>query len=205
MAYDEERTEVRSVEVPGMMIIAQFTLGGQGRSVQFSQSIDGSFHQNEIDDILDKLARAADRQAARYGLPDRRRQLAMTLDKLADDKKRVADMKDELQGFKNKRLEDARSMEKEYGRLYDNLYREHIESGRQTAFVPHGAKAQELARMKEAIAQLSEPVGGREADLIRNLSETEAKVAEAEVLVKRQREIIEEDERVANGEDVSGV
>lgn len=205
MPFDEERTETRTIEVPGMMIIAQFTLGGQGRSVQFSKSIDGDLQQHELDHMLDQLARAADRMSAKYGLPDRRRKLWIAEKILEDNQAKLAEKQDELQGHKNKRLEDARKIEKEYGSLYDALYLEHHKKGYQGEFEPKGADAQRLQRMKDAMQQLAQPIGGPEADCVDKIKETEKEIRDGIANIAWQKSIIEEDERVARGEDVSGV
>lgn len=194
-----------AIAVPGLTIRASYSLGGDNRILQFELTVDRDDDEAEILRRSESMTRIGDVIRAKFELPALRRQRRGVQDKHDENLKRHIRASGEVDAFKQARIDKAREVEADYKRVYENAYEEHARTGRQSAFVPQGATKSKLTALKNDAAQLAEPVGSQEQDCLRRLTEVTEEIKQGERALAQLDELINEAERLARGEDISGV
>lgn len=201
-----ERYEIpAAIAVPGLTIRASYNLGGDNRILQFELTVDRDDDEAEILRRSESLTRVGDVIRAKFELPALRRQRKGVQDKHDENTLRHLRSQGEVDAYKEARLDKAREIDADYKRVYEAAYEEHARSGRQSAFVPQGATKSKLTALKNDAAQLVEPVGSQEQDCLRRLAEVAEEIKQGERALVQLDELINEAERLARGEDISGV
>ena len=65
----DKAVEVRAIEIPGMKIKYSAPLSPDGDGIEYEMAVDSTIHRDDLDELLDKVGGAHQRQAAKRELP----------------------------------------------------------------------------------------------------------------------------------------
>lgn len=193
------------IAAPGL--IARYTLsfGDQGTGIQLESFHDRDASQEEIDFLCDKMVRAGDRVKAKHQLPVFRRQLESVEAKHADNLVRQAGVKAQLAAVTEERERQTLLLSAQRDQALKEAQDAWYASGKRGEFKPQGATSGMLGRLNAQITQLADHQTRDKNEAKVQLSVLENEIKEGDRALDQMRTLIAEAERVARGEDVSGV
>jgi len=201
-----ERYEIpAAIAVPGLTIRASYSLGGDNRILQFEQTVDRDEPEAEILRRSESMTRVADQLRAKFELPGLRRQRKGLQERHDENLIRHIRSQKEIDAYKQARIDKAQQLDVEFKKVYDHAYEAHARSGRQADFQPQGSVKSKLMALQSEQEKLNAPIESHEQDALRRLAEVEEEIKQGERALAQLDELITEDERLARGEDISGV
>lgn len=194
----------QAIAEPGLIIRLSQSLGSQSDVIQFEGFIDRDSEQGEINALCDKLVRAGARQRAKSELPGLRRQLEGVQHKTTENRARLASVIAAMNVYAEERKDRQLAKQLDHDRLLNEARDQHVASGRRGEFRPAAGMGGNLNRLKSEIEQLNGPTK-EENEYLQQKSVLDNEIAEGNRAMAQLTTLIVENERLAKGEDISGV
>jgi hypothetical protein len=123
---------------------------GRNGYVSLATNVDQFVGRKTIDQMLDKLMGAAERQRAKQQIPELQHELDGNRQLLDENRMRLAEMVARYDEEKRIRGEDVAKLTAKHREEYDKAVNAHFDDGKRGEFKPRGAQAQTLNALKQA-------------------------------------------------------
>lgn len=209
MTYDPSGDP--SVDAPtggpdrGIAMRVELSGGDDGSMIGLTAIRPETDTQIELMWTLDKLMGAAKAVRAKQQLPELRHELDGHREMLRENEVRLAELDAAFRTTTVQREQDRMKLQMKHQEIYENAAADHFASGRQGQFEPHGNIKTSLNRFASAMAQKEgeQTKANEEHKVARSQLENEVKKRQTSVTILERR--VAECERLARGEDISGV
>ena len=205
MTYDPSVDAATSSPDRGIAMRVELSGGDDGSMIGLTAIRPETDTQIELMWTLDKLMGAAKAVRAKQQLPELRHERDGHREMLRENEVRLAELDAAFRTTTGQREQDRMKLQLKHQEIYEEGATEHFASGKRGTYEPQGNLKGKLNKFAAAMAQKEgeQTKANEEHKVARSQLENEVRKRQTSVTILERR--IAECERLARGEDISGV
>jgi hypothetical protein len=176
--------------------------GDDGTMIEITGIVEAWADRPVLDDMLDKMMGAAERQRAKRQIPALQHELDGNRQLLDENRVRLAEMVARYDEEKRIRDENIGKLIGKHREEYEKAADKHFEDGKRGDFKPRGAEAQTLNRLEQAAAGMRAAQEKSDSEHLVAKSQLEGEIAKRAGSVAILERRIAECEALVNGSDL---